>query len=120
MLQIIKTKKALVVSIAAVAAAFISAKLLVQGSALVAIPWGILALLCAFTASSKQQALALGGLFGFLVSYSYLWFDDTSRLTAGRAAMLILLITLPALFGLGCGLALSWLGWMLRKKISHS
>jgi len=104
------------VIIVALVVAFISAKLPAQGTPLVTLPWGVLAFLTAFIARSKKEALALGGCFGFVASYSYLWFDDTSSLTVSSVAVLIPLIIIPALFGLLCGLLASWLGWIVRMR----
>ena len=82
-----------------------------QGTPLVTIPWGVLALGIGLLARSKKEALLLGGLFGFTASYAYLWFDNTS----GKSLLLVAIIFLPAAFGLLCGLAVSWVGWTIRS-----
>lgn len=114
----LNSPKTVLVIIVALVAAFISAKLLAQGTPLVTLPWGLLAFLTAFIARNKKEALALGGCFGFVASYSYLWFDDTSRLTLSSVAVLIPLIIIPALIGLLCGLVASWLGWVVRQRLA--
>ncbi len=116
MFKNIKTRKALVIVILAAIAGFISAKYMAQGNPLVTIPWGVLAFGTAFVAANKREALTLGSCVGLVASYSYLWFDHTGALTAAKVAFLILLILLPALFGLVCGLLCAWLGWVLKTK----
>ena len=116
MLTHLKTTRALLTVTIAIAAGFVSAKWLAQGNPLVVLPWGALALLTAFIARSKHEALTLGGCLGFIASYSYLWFDNTDHITPSKVAILIFLILLPALFGLLCGLLCSWLGWWVRKR----
>lgn len=111
----VKPVKILLVGAVSLAAALISAKLLAQGTPLVTLPWGLLAFLSACIASSKKEALTLGGYLGFVTSYAYLWFDNTSHLSVTKVAILIVLLILPALFGLLCGLLLAWLGWAVRK-----
>lgn len=64
---------------------------------------------------SRSEALTLGGLLGFVASYSYLWFDNTDTHTLGKTIFLIVLILLPALFGLIAGMFCSWLGWLAQK-----
>lgn len=116
MLMYLKTTRTLLTAVLAIVAGFVSAKWLAQGNPLVVLPWGVLALLAAFIARSKREALTLGGCLGFIASYSYLWFDNTDHLTPSKVAILTLLILLPALFGLLCGLLCSWLGWWVRKR----
>jgi hypothetical protein len=99
--------------------AFISAKVLFNGSVLNIVPWGILAFATAFLTSSARQSLLLGSIFGFVVSYAFLWFDNTSELTLSKVLILIPLIVLPAIFGALCGLLLAWLGWMVRRLVSR-
>lgn len=94
-----------------------SAKWLPQGNPLVTLPWGVLAFLIAFTAMSKGEAITLGGCIGFVASYSYLWLDNTDAHTLGKTMFLIVLIILPALFGLLAGMVCSWLGWLVRKPL---
>ena len=65
----------------AIVMAFISAKLLFNGSVVNVVPWGILAFATSFLASSKREAWTLGGIFGFVVSYAFLWFDNTGTKT---------------------------------------
>lgn len=119
MLAMLKSRNALIVVAVALIAAFISAKPFAQANAWVVIPWGILAILIAFLAKSKRESLLLGGLFGFVISYSYLWFNDTSSYTAKKIIFLALLIIVPAAFGLLCGLLGSWLGWIIKAKTAR-
>jgi hypothetical protein len=100
----------------ALGVAFISAKLLPQGTPLVALPWGVLAFLTAFPALDRKHALALGSCVGFVASYAYLWFDNASTLTVPKVVILIFLIVIPSLFGLLCGLLAAWVGWIVRKR----
>lgn len=106
----------LVIAVALVAA-FISAKWLPQGNPLVTLPWGVLALLTAFITTSRAEAITLGGCLGFVASYSYLWFDNTATHTLGKTIFLMILIILPALFGLLAGMLCSWLGWLTRAHL---
>lgn len=101
---------------------FVSARYLPQGTALVTIPWGIAALLFgAFSRSrSRTRALLLGAVFGFLASYSYLWFDDTDPSRAGKVLGVALVILLPAAFGALCGAGAAWIGALLGRAVRRS
>ena len=80
-----------------------------------AVPWGILVLLVTvWFGKGKRDALRLGAVFGFLVSYAYLWFDNRNIHSVTQVLILIPLIILPSLFGLLCGTALGYLGWRIR------
>lgn len=81
-----------------------------------ALPWGILVLLItAWLGTDKGDALRLGAIFGFFVSYGYLWFDNKNIHSFTQTLILIPLIILPALFGLLCGIVLGYLGWLLQQ-----
>jgi len=98
--------------------AFIFSRLsIAQGRALLnAVPWGIIVVLVtALLGMSKKDGLRLGAVFGFLVSYAYLWFDNRNIHSFTQILILIPLIILPSLFGLLCGTALGYLGWRLRR-----
>lgn len=100
----------------ALVTAFIFAQLNYGGWLPNAVPWGILLLLVtACLGTSKKDALRLGTVFGFLVSYAYLWFDNRNIHSLTQILILIPLIVLPSFFGLLCGAALGYLGWRLRK-----
>jgi hypothetical protein len=99
----------------AVVMAFISAKVLFNGSVANVVPWGILAFTTSFLASRRREAWMFGGIFGFVVSYAFLWFDNTGTKTLGTVLILIPLIILPALFGALCGFLLAWLGWIVQR-----
>ncbi|AFM41477.1 hypothetical protein Desaci_2535 [Desulfosporosinus acidiphilus SJ4] len=88
-----------------------------QGKALLnAVPWGIIVLLVtAWLGIGKSDALRLGAVFGFLVSYSYLWFDNQNIHSLTQVLILIPLIVLPSLFGLLCGTGLGYMGWQIRR-----
>jgi hypothetical protein len=107
----------IVVFIAAITVAFLSAKVLFNGSVWNVIPWGILAFATAFLASSRRESWVFGGLFGFVVSYAFLWFDNTGTKTLSTVLILIPLIVLPALFGALCGFFAGWLGWIVRQAL---
>lgn len=88
-----------------------------------AVPWGIIVLLVtAWLGNGKRDSLKLGAVFGFLVSYAYLWFDNKNIHSVTQVLILIPLIILPSLFGMLCGTALGYLGWCTRllliKKLS--
>jgi hypothetical protein len=102
---------------AAIVMAYISANYLFHGNVLNTIAWGILAFLTAFLASSRREAWEFGGLFGFVVSYAFLWFDNTNQKTLHTVLILIPLIILPACFGLLCGLLLTTAGWYARRLV---
>lgn len=113
--------KFIIVTIIALVAAYISAKFLVQGNPIVAVPWGILAFLSAFIAKKKNESLLLGGCIGFVASYSYLWFDNTSiPRVLSKILFLVVLVILPALFGLLCGTLCAWLGWGVKSRAAKS
>ncbi|KLU64537.1 hypothetical protein DEAC_c34830 [Desulfosporosinus acididurans] len=88
-----------------------------QGKALVnAVPWGVLVLLVtAWLGTSKNDSYRMGAVFGFFVSYAYLWFDNQNIHSVTQVLILIPLIILPSLFGLLCGTALGYLGWRIRR-----
>ena len=112
-----RSTRTLLVAGAAIVMAFISAKVLFNGSALNVVPWGILAFATSYLASSRRQAWTFGSVFGFVVSYAFLWFDDTDTKTLSTALVLIPLIILPALFGAFCGFLVAWLGWIVRHAV---
>lgn len=111
--------RAVLVAGVAIVMALASAKLLFGGSMLNVVPWGILAFATAFLAASRRESLLFGAVFGFVVSYAFLWFDNSGEKTLGRVLVLIPLVVAPALFGALCGLILAWLGWMLRRASSR-
>lgn len=106
-----------VVFAVAIIMAFLSAKALFNGSVWNVVPWGILAFATAFLALSRRQAWAFGGLFGFVVSYAFLWFDNSGTKTLSTVLILIPLVVLPALFGALCGFLAAWLGWIVRQAV---
>lgn len=114
------TRKALLAITVAVILGFISARFLPQGNPFVTVPWGIAAILFAFFAVNRREALLLGGAVGFIASYAYLWFDHTGSLSLGQFIALVLIIILPSLFGLVCGAICAWLGWVIRHKVFKS
>src|SRR5581483_12137433 len=99
----------LLVGACAVIMGFISGKLLLfNGSAMNVLPWGVLAFATSILAPTRRQALKLGGIFGFIVSFSFLCFNNTGTKTLSAAAVVALLAAVAALFGLLCGMLLSW------------
>jgi hypothetical protein len=109
--------RALLVAAVAIAMAFVSARFLFDASMLNVMPWGILAFATAFLAASRREALLFGATFGFVVSYAFLWFDNTGEKTLGRVLILIPLIVAPALFGALCGVLMAWVGWAVRRAV---
>jgi hypothetical protein len=103
----------LVISIALVIS-FINAKLRFDGFLQVAIPWGVIAFVIAFFAPTKRDSLQLTGLFGFIVSYAFLWFDNQNIKSITQVLLLIPLVLLPAVFGLLCGVICGYLGWSIK------
>ncbi len=110
--------RAALVAGVAIAMALVSAKILFGASMLNIVPWGILAFATAFLAASRRESLLFGAIFGFVVSYAFLWFDNSGEKTLGRVLILIPLVVAPALFGALCGLILAWLGWIVRRAVS--
>ena len=110
-------KRIALVGGAAIVMAFLSAKLLFDGSTWNIVPWGILAFATAFLASSRREAWVFGSVFGFVVSYAFLWFDNTGTKTLSTVLVLIPLIILPALFGALCGFLAAWIGWIVRQAV---
>lgn len=109
--------RVVVVLVVAIIMAWFSGTVLFNGSAWNTLPWGILAFCTAFLATSRREAWTYGGLFGFVVSYAFLWFNNTGKKTLTSVLILIPLIILPALFGALCGLLAAWLGWIVRRAI---
>lgn len=105
-----------IIIVGATSMGFISGKLLLfNGSAMNVRPWGILAIATSSFASTGRQAIKLGGVFGFVVSFSFLCFNNTGTKTMSAAVMVALLAAVAALFGLLCGALLTWLGWKARE-----
>lgn len=98
--------------------AFINARLGFDSLLQCAIPWAIIAFAIAFFVSSRGNALRLSGIFGFVVSYAFLWFDNRAIKSVMQVLILIPLIILPALFGLLCGLLCGYLGWRVKQVFS--
>jgi len=99
----------------AVVMAFISAKFLFNGSMANIVPWGILAFATSFLASRRREAWLFGAIFGFVVSYAFLWFDNTGTKTLSSVLILIPLIIAPSLFGALCGFLAAGLGWIVQQ-----
>lgn len=104
--------KALGMTVLAAVLGYISARFLPQGNPLVTIPWGIAAVALGYAASRRTTALAAGSLVGFVASYAYLLSDTTGHI----GAKIILVIALPATFGLLCGGLAAWIGWRIRPR----
>lgn len=115
----LKSPIILIIILVALVMAFISSHYLFNGSVINAFIWGILAFATSFIAKTKKESLIFGGVFGFVVSYSFLWFDDKS-ISASKIAILIPLIVLPALFGMFCGILAAWVGWKTKELKSKS
>ncbi len=115
----LRSPQIIVLIVVALVIAFISAHYLFNASVTNAIPWGLLAFATAFIAKSKKDSLILGGLFGFVVSYSFLWFDDKS-ISTSKVLILIPLIVLPALLGMFCGSLAALLGWTSRQALKKA
>jgi len=96
--------------------AFINAQLRLDSLLQATIPWGIIAFVIAFFASSKHDSLKLSGTFGFIVSYAFLWFDNRGIKSLIQVLVLIPLVIVPSLFGLLCGAVLGYLGWYFRHR----
>ncbi|MDQ4215027.1 hypothetical protein [Microbacterium capsulatum] len=95
----------------------VSALWLPQGTALVTIPWGLAALLLGASMRRARPALLVGGVFGFVAAYSYLWADDRALPSGVRLLQLALVIVLPAAFGFCCGAAAAWVGGLAARPI---
>jgi len=100
---------------AAVILAFLSSHYLFNGSVANVIPWGIMAIGCGFLAQGKRHAWKLGAVYGFALSFLFLWLDNTSHKSLKQFFELLALIPLPSLFGALCGAILSRLAFGLRK-----
>lgn len=108
-------KPYLLVALAAGLMAFISAHYLWHGDIRNTIPWGLLSFACGLLAANKTMAWKLGGVYGFAVSYWFLWFDNTDPLSLHQFVQLFLLIPLPSLFGALCGSLLGRLAFGLKQ-----
>ena len=112
------SRRALLVFGAAIVMAFLSAKVLFDASIVNALPWGLLAFATGFMAANGRESLRLGTIFGFVVSYAFLWFNNSGTKTLEKVLTLIPLVVLPALFGALCGLIAAWLGWKVKQLVS--
>jgi hypothetical protein len=103
------------VVLCAIIMGFISGKLLLfGGSAMNVFPWGILALATSYLATSKRHAIKLSAIFSFIVSFSFLLFNNTGTTTLVQAMKLIAAAGIASLFGLLGGMLLGWFGWKTR------
>jgi len=105
----------ILIILSAIVMGFISGKLLLfNGSAINIFPWGILALGASFLVNTKRQAIKFSAVFSFVVSFSFLLFNNTGTTSLVQALKLIAAAAIASSFGLLCGLFLGWLGWHIR------
>jgi len=105
----------ILVVLCAIIMGFVSGKLLLfDGSAMNVFPWGILAFAVSFLATSKHQAIKFSAVFSFVVSFSFLLFNNTGTTTLVQAIKLIAAAGIASSFGLLGGMFLGWLGWKIR------
>ena len=95
--------------------AFASAHFLFDGSVTNVLPWGVLALLIGSLARNPKEAWKIGAMYGFILSYGFLWFDQTGRTTFHDLLILFIIIPLPSLFGAFCGVCLSYVGYAVVR-----
>ena len=97
---------------------FISGKLLLfNGSATNVFPWAILACAASFLAASKRQAITFSAVFAYIVSFSFLLFNNTGTTTLSQALKLIAAATIASSMGLLGGILLGWIGWKVRHEL---
>lgn len=112
----VKYWRTLLVVAVAIAMGYISGHLLfLNGSALNIFPWGVLVVASASIAATKREAIKFGAVSGFVVSFSFLWFNNTDHITLSQALKLTAAAGIAASFGLLCGVALGWLSWKARQ-----
>ncbi len=112
------SKQYWITALIAIIAAFINASINQNGLLPNAIPWGILAFVISFlTANNRKQALWLCAIFGFVVSYSYLWFDNHGIKSLTQVLFLIPVVVAPSLFGALCGSVCGYIGWKVRRLL---
>ena len=105
-------KKTLVVIIIAILLAFIATRFLFVGSALTLIPWCITGLLIGYWSANKKTALFYGAIYGFILSFSFMFFGyNGSASIISRFPFFALL----GLFGAVCGIVLGVLGSIVKK-----
>ncbi|HSW74601.1 MAG TPA: hypothetical protein VLG16_01895 [Candidatus Saccharimonadales bacterium] len=105
----------------AVAMGFISGKLLLfNGSAMNVLPWSILAFGASFLAVSKRQSIKFSATFSFVVSFSFLLFNDANINNLAQLLKLILAACVASSFGLLGGVLLGWLGWKARHGFKRN
>lgn len=105
----------LLVVLCAIVMGFISGKLLLfNGSAANVFPWTVLAFAVSFLAASKRQAIKLSAMFSFIVSFSFLLFNNTGTTTFVQALKLIAAATIASSMGLVGGIPIGWFGWKVR------
>jgi hypothetical protein len=106
------------VILGAIVMGFISGKLLLfNGSALNIFPWGVLAFGVSFLAMSKRQAIKFSAAFSFIVSFSFLLFNNTGTTNLMQALKLIVAACIASSFGLLCGIFIGWLAWNIRRQL---
>jgi hypothetical protein len=105
----------LLIILSAILMAFMSAHYIWHGDARNVIPWGILTIGSSLLAATKTQSWKFGAVFGFSVSYCFLWFDNTDPLSLHQFIQLFLIIPLPSLFGALCGALLSRLAFSIKR-----
>jgi hypothetical protein len=112
------SKKYWSVIFAALVMAYISSRYLFVGSGLSVIPWGLLGILLGtIVAQDKREAYMIGAIYGFTLSFSFLWIDKAGHTSLTQFLFLLVIITLLGVFGAGCGALCSHIGYALRKLV---
>ncbi|WP_131745009.1 hypothetical protein [Frankia sp. Cppng1_Ct_nod] len=75
-----------------VAAGFLGARVLLVGSGVILIPWGLLAVLLGIAARRRSSAAAAGGLFGFALALTFMiaGYDGTASLASTLGPFVLL------------------------------
>jgi hypothetical protein len=109
-------QKILLIVLVAISMGFVSGKLLLfNGSATNVLPWAALAFMSSFLAATKRQAITLPAVFSFIVSFSFLLFNNNGTTTLAQALKLLLAAAIASLMGLFGGMILGWVGWNVRR-----
>jgi hypothetical protein len=91
----------------AAAMSYVSSRYLFVGSGLNLIPWALLAMLWGLVQPDRRLAIRSGAVFGFALSFVFLWIDKSGHTSSGQFVILLVVIGALGVFGGACGAVLS-------------
>ena len=98
--------------------AYLSARVLLQGSWLNLIPWAVAGLIVGTFCATRKQALVAGGLFGFVLTACFMIFGFQG--TSSQVPGLTFFTTILAVIGAGCGMMLTLIGRWAKARTQRA